>query len=260
MNTSHEGASGHPDCNRKIGEIFMHIEALRALTFFLTSAHRSIDEISRHLVLHTFRTYSASAIYLGEVERDGYLTLTSSFGFDEKYVLQWSRIPLTLNIPIVEAVRNSSEALCLTKEDFFANYPEVNSLGTVETNWESCVASSIQSKGVYMMVLNSVPKVNADFKCFLQTIGHLISLHLDEKKDHPEITAQSPMPRKGLTARQEMISDLLVKGFSNPYIAQEIGYSESLVRQETIIIYAAMRVSGRKELMNLLENQGAKLG
>jgi DNA-binding CsgD family transcriptional regulator len=186
------------------------------------------------------------------------LLLKSSFGFEEKYILQWSRIPLTLNIPIVEAVRNNSEALCLTKEVFFANYPEVNSLGTVETNWESCVASSIQSKGVYMLVLNSVPKVNADFKCFLQTIGHLISLHLDEERDHQESVVQSLLPRRELTPRQELISDLLVKGFSNPYIAQEIGYSESLVRQETIIIYAAMRVSGRKELMNLLEKQGAK--
>jgi DNA-binding NarL/FixJ family response regulator len=77
---------------------------------------------------------------------------------------------------------------------------------------------------------------------------------------HFENEAPSDSPRKALTSRQELIRDLLVKGFSNPYIAQEIGYSESLVRQETIIIYATMRVSGRKELMNLLESQGAKLG
>lgn len=238
----------------------MHIEAIGALTLYLASAKRTIDEICRHLVLHTFRAHSANAIYLGQVQKDGHLLMTSSFGFEEKYVSQWYRIPLTLNIPIVEAVRNTSEALFLTKKDFFANYPQVNSLGTVETNWESCVASSIQSKGVYMLIFNSVPKVDADFKCFLQTIGHLISLHLDEKSDRQEAVIQSPLPKKELTPRQEMIRDLLVKGFSNPYIAQEIGYSESLVRQETIIIYAAMRVSGRKELTNLLESQGAKLG
>lgn len=235
----------------------MHIEAIGALTLYLASAKRSIDEICRHLVLHTFRAHSASAIYLGQIQRDGHLLMKSSFGFEEKYILQWSRIPLTLNIPIVEAVRNNSEVLFLTKEDFFANYPQVNSLGTVETDWESCVASSIQSKGVYMLVFNTVPKVNEDFKCFVQTIGHLISLHLDEKSNHQEAVIQHPLPRKELTKRQEMIRDLLVKGFSNPYIAQEIGYSESLVRQETIAIYSAMRVSGRKELMNLLESQGA---
>ena len=223
----------------------------------MTSAERTIDEISQHLVLNTFRSHFASAIYLGKVQRDGHLVMKSSFGFEEKYVSQWSRIPLTLNIPIVEAVRNNSEALFLTKEDFFANYPQVNSLGTVEDNWESCVASAVQSKGVYMVVLNSVPKVDGDFTCFLQTIGHLISPHFDETSDYPDPVVQSSAPRKVLTPRQEMIRDLLVKGFSNPYIAQEIGYSESLVRQETIAIYSAMRVSGRKELMNLLENQGA---
>lgn len=235
----------------------MSIEAIGALTFYLASAKRSIDEICRHLVLHTFRSHSASAIYLGEVQRDGHLLMKSSFGFDEKYVSQWFRIPLTLNIPIVEAVRNDSEALFLTKEDFFTNYPQVNSLGAVETNWESVVASSIQSKVVYMLVFNSVPKVDADFNSFIKTIGHLISLRLDENSDIQETTVQSPLPRSELTPRQKMIHDLLVKGFSNPYIALEIGYSESLVRQETIVIYSTMRVSGRKELMNLLESQGA---
>jgi DNA-binding NarL/FixJ family response regulator len=111
-----------------------------------------------------------------------------------------------------------------------------------------------------MLVLNSVPEIDSDFKYCLQTIGHLISLHLHDSNLHFENEAPSDSPRKALTSRQELIRDLLVKGFSNPYIAQEIGYSESLVRQETIIIYATMRVSGRKELMNLLESQGAKLG
>jgi hypothetical protein len=236
----------------------MHIAEIGALTYFLASTPRSIDDICRYLVLHTFRSHAANAIYLGQVEKDGHLLMKSSFGFEEKYISQWERIPLALNVPIVEAVRNSSEALFLTKEEFFANYPQVNSLGIVGTDWESCVASSIQFEGAYMLVFNSVPKIDSDFKSFLQTIGHLISLHLHDSNLHFKNEALSNLPRKALTSRQELIRDLLVKGFSNPYIAQEIGYSESLVRQETIIIYSAMRVSGRKELMNLMESQGVR--
>ena len=233
----------------------MHIESIAELTFYLSSAKRSLDDICRYLVLHTFSEHSARAIYLGQVESDGHLVMKSSFGFEKQYISQWNRIPLTLNIPIVEAVRNSSDVLFLKKDEFFDKYPQVNSLGTVDKDWESCIASAIQANGAYMLVLNTVPKISGDFKCFMQSVGHLISLHLDEA--HFDVKGYEE-PRKGLaklTPRQELICSLLVKGFTNPHIAQEIGYSESLVRQETIAIYSAMRVSGRKELMNLMENQ-----
>jgi DNA-binding NarL/FixJ family response regulator len=42
---------------------------------------------------------------------------------------------------------------------------------------------------------------------------------------------------------------MLSKGATNSEIALEIGYSESLIRQETIEIYRTLGVSGRKELI-----------
>ena len=41
----------------------------------------------------------------------------------------------------------------------------------------------------------------------------------------------------------------MCKGFTNAQIAAEIGYSESLVRQETIQIFRILGVSGRKEII-----------
>jgi len=51
-----------------------------------------------------------------------------------------------------------------------------------------------------------------------------------------------------LTQRQEKILELLRAGKTNKSIAQNIGYSESLVRHETMIIYKKLRVEGRHEL------------
>jgi DNA-binding NarL/FixJ family response regulator len=50
-----------------------------------------------------------------------------------------------------------------------------------------------------------------------------------------------------------VILKLILKGLTNIQIGEEIGFSESLVRQESIAIYSALKVSGRKEL---LENAG----
>ena len=51
------------------------------------------------------------------------------------------------------------------------------------------------------------------------------------------------------TPRQEIIIKRLKSGLSNKAIALELGYSESLIRQETIAIYKIFNVAGRKELI-----------
>lgn len=52
-----------------------------------------------------------------------------------------------------------------------------------------------------------------------------------------------------LTSRQLVILHELRKGKTNSTIANDLDYSESLIRQETIEIYRKMNISGRKELM-----------
>jgi DNA-binding NarL/FixJ family response regulator len=51
-----------------------------------------------------------------------------------------------------------------------------------------------------------------------------------------------------LTQRQTTILESLKNGMTNKEIAELIGYSESLVRHETMIIYKKLRVEGRHQL------------
>jgi DNA-binding NarL/FixJ family response regulator len=55
---------------------------------------------------------------------------------------------------------------------------------------------------------------------------------------------------KKLTARQEKILDLMRSGLTNEDIAQKIGFSPSLVKQETMLIFSKLGISGRKDLTN----------
>jgi DNA-binding NarL/FixJ family response regulator len=41
---------------------------------------------------------------------------------------------------------------------------------------------------------------------------------------------------------------MLERGFNNAQIGLEIGYSESLVRQETVAIYRKLQVTGRQAM------------
>ena len=50
-----------------------------------------------------------------------------------------------------------------------------------------------------------------------------------------------------LTDRQMLILKMISEGRTNATIADVLGYSESLIRQETIKIYAKLHCSGRSE-------------
>jgi DNA-binding NarL/FixJ family response regulator len=81
-----------------------------------------------------------------------------------------------------------------------------------------------------------------------------VALHLirvRRLKEIPEFRRGKTSKPSGieLSSRQKVILEMLSKGATNSEIALEIGYSESLIRQETIEIYRTLGVSGRKELI-----------
>jgi DNA-binding CsgD family transcriptional regulator len=51
-----------------------------------------------------------------------------------------------------------------------------------------------------------------------------------------------------LTERQELVLELIQEGKTNRTIALSMGYSESLIRQETMVIYRKLGIEGRRDL------------
>lgn len=231
----------------------MYVKEISAFVNFLSQSRRTLDEICSYLIVVSFKIYAPRAIYVGEVTTDGFISMRSSFGFDPSYIGQWARIPLNVNIPITEAIANDRCILVPSRKDFLARFPEVKSLGTIDDDWKTCIAVPINSHGVYFLVLHSTPNMDGELEQFLRSIGSLILLHLREVGHKPFINITTAHEMKKLSERQELIKNLLSRGFTNPEIALKIGYSESLVRQETIAIYAHLGISGRRELIENIE-------
>lgn len=227
----------------------MYLEEITQLTNFISTSRRSVDDLCKHLVVNTFRSFSPRAIYVGQVDNGGHLVLKASFGFSVSYIEQFRRLPLTLNVPVIEAVRSEEIIHIESRDSFFEEYPDLKSLGTVDEDWNSAIAVPFQSIGAYFIVLHGSAEMNSNLKCFLRIIAHLISISLDEPIPVFKSRDDQTTKVKNLTPRQEIIKLLLAKGHTNAHIATEIGYSESLVRQETIAIYAALKISGREELI-----------
>jgi DNA-binding NarL/FixJ family response regulator len=90
-------------------------------------------------------------------------------------------------------------------------------------------------------------------KIFYIAIGSLLGLYSSQLPKALVLTAvdvkgKIDLPHIPLSDRQLVIADLLERGFNNAQIALEIGYSESLIRQETVAIYRKLEVTGRKAL------------
>ncbi len=140
-------------------------------------------------------------------------------------------------------------------EDFLNGYPILNQIENLSLDWEAVMAWPMLPFGVGFAMLDRVPTLDEQFEHYLRLTGAVIALHLLRNESGPEIpeyqsvTAKKSVPTS-LSNRQKVILEMLSKGATNSEIATEIGYSESLVRQETIEIYRILGVSGRKELIS----------
>lgn len=234
----------------------MFTKEMMGLSDFLAQSRRSLDELCEFLTVVTFSFLAPRALYIGEIANDGYIDLRSTYGFDEMSVARWSRIPMTVDIPLTKCISKDECLVIPSPKQFLKQYPDLKDLGNIDTDWKTSLAVPLQRRGAYFLVLHGEPTMSDEFEHLLRSVGNLILIHIRELGLPINNGAAKVSPVSQLTARQELIYNLLVHGYTNPEIAKDIGYSESLVRQETIAIYAFLGVSGRKEL---IRNDAAKV-
>jgi DNA-binding CsgD family transcriptional regulator len=225
------------------------------LSAYLAGGDPSGEEIAKHLVLKSFAELSPTALYLAELSDDGYLTPVAAFGFDRVALASWGKFPLAMQIPITDAVRNDRCILIDSAEQLLLRYPVIGEMEDVSYDWASVLALPMLPFGVAFAVFSSVPTWDQELELYLRLVGSVVALHLirqKSSKEIPEFSRRKTHKPSGvdLSNRQKVILEMLSKGATNSEIALEIGYSESLVRQETIEIYRSLGVSGRKELIS----------
>ena len=233
----------------------MFLKNAAELTAYLAGGDPSGEEITKHLVLKSFAELSPTALYVAELSDDGYLTPVAAFGFDKVALANWGKFPLAMQIPITDAVRNDRCILIDSAEQLLSRYPVIGEMEDVSYDWASVLALPMLPFGVAFAVLGSVPTWDEELELYLRLVGSVVALHLirqKNSKDIPEFSRRKTSRPNGLdlSSRQKVILEMLTKGSTNLEIALEIGYSESLVRQETIEIYRTLGVSGRKELIS----------
>ena len=231
----------------------MYLSEVERLARYLTGPGLTIPDVCQFLVLETFRYLKPSALLATEITEDGFLAPVGYFGLNKKTVQDWGNIPLSDDLPFTAAVKRD-EIILVEPSGLLEDYPALKKFGGIPESWDSHLVCPVLPFGVFSLTLNSVPKMDSEFELFIRTAGALATLHFTkfnfkvEQFNHNR--ASNGVKSLGeLSTRQLLIKGLIEKGFSNPAIAEEIGYSESLVRHETMAIYSILHVSGRKEIL-----------
>ena len=231
----------------------MYLKVVEKLARYLTSPGLTVPDVCKFLVLETFAHLKSSAVYVSEITEDGCLAPVGTFGLAKTVVAEWGNIPLSIEAPLTVSVR-TNQLVLIRREEAIEKFPiPIEYKGTPD-KWDSYVVTPILPFGAITLSLDLVPVIDPDLETFLRVAGALVSLfiqlpHVRVDPSSRKHSVSKSRKQRVLTERQILIKGLMEKGYTNPAIAEEIGYSESLVRQETMAIYSTLNISGRRELL-----------
>ena len=232
----------------------VNLESLIEMANYLTAAPRNFHEIAKHIALVTFADEYVQAIYIGLLEPDGSVHEVGRFGYSASDVEASITIPFRQSTPIRKVMKEKRALIYYNTPQLANEFPD-NHRYPSPPKWQSLLVIPIDDFGVLAIYFENRVEANPTQQLHWQMIGSLISLHISlsrksaeenfnlnhETTDHSDTT---------MTERQLVILKMIERGLTNAQIAQEVGYSESLIRQETVQIFRKLKVSGRKEILN----------
>jgi len=93
-----------------------------------------------------------------------------------------------------------------------------------------------------------------NYLIYVEFLGHFLSLYSRSHKSRNHqrsepVFSKSNWITQNLSLRQIQITEMIALGIGNRQIAKELGYSESLIRKETMVIFQYFGIKSRKELL-----------
>lgn len=208
--------------------------------------------LCEHLYLQTFSDLSPELISISEITSLATIRRLETFGTDLASHDFWKEVPLTLQAPVTESVRNSVVTVVNTLPHWPETYHDIKDVA-VHENFKTFIAFPILRMATPVGVIGIFTSKKIDLEpkleAFLVAIGNLISLTLFNHARDVAKPSHLPVPGtlQGLSERQLEILDLVAQQLTNAKIANCLGYSESTVRQETMKIFNYLGVEGRIE-------------
>ena len=243
---------------------FDYIGKVSELAEFIAHKSHAPEDVMRYLVLSTFLIVDVYCAVLTELTESGDLEVSEIFGSNKSAIdCFMTGKKLSDANPIAEVLRFGKISCIHNSPQWPSEYVDLNELKFTQKEI-TIICFPIEkfgSPGACITLLSSaLIYPNVELKAFLRAVSSLLSLYLykDELEDRIRNAADKIFQARfgrpkldnaptHLSDRQMLILRLISKHFTNTQIAEQIGYSESTVRQETVRIFAILVCSNRVE-------------
>ena len=176
-------------------------------------------------------------------------------GLDGLTLEQLPSVKLEENRPVSNVLRDmkmavyskedlASQNLQIVKESLNLSYRQ-----SEVTKWESAVAIPVGlNKGYSFLFRHDITQIDSALE-YLRLLEALLNTYESLVQKEAPTDSKKPILGQEFSNRQEEIFKLIKLGKTNLQIALVLGYSESLIRQETMTIYKKNGIGGRKEIL-----------
>lgn len=205
-----------------------------------------------HLVTYLSENFSLEdegcAVGVIQLARDGTLHCVAASGFVAHDPMAAKVHDIYSLRPTSRSVRDNKLKILSVEEmsPFLEYLPEAD-----RQRWRTGVTIPIGMALTYFFFLKEDATIIDDYFDFISMVAALLNRFESDLIDSKNQKGGNWFrgESKELTERESQIESFIKEGLTNAQIAERLGYSESLIRQETVSIYRKLGVSGRKELL-----------
>jgi DNA-binding CsgD family transcriptional regulator len=223
-----------------------HIEELAR---FLTSGSNNAAALSKHLVEKALKSFNLISCYFYRADVDNKLRFAGGHNIPDVIIEKWPEFDINSELPLAECVRNRDIIWLTGRDEWESQYPNMKDY-PLNQDLKTFINLPLQVEGhpIACLGLSSRSEINrnAELSSYLITVSGMVGLYA---QNLPEFRGarKAGISRQVLSRRQNNILNLIREKLTNREIGDELGYSESTIRQETMRIYEILSVANRRE-------------
>lgn len=188
-------------------------------------------------------------LYVSRLDSDGMVRYVGGFGVSNKDIHNWAEIPITLSWPTSDCIRQDELIWLIGQDELLLNYPDLAEFPQDEklaTLISLPIEVTFAPSAALGILVSEEIKPDPELISFIWAIAGLLGMYASHISGF-NIERNESISKEHFTRRQLTVLKLLREKLTNKQIADELGFSESTVRQETIRIYQILKVANRRE-------------
>ena len=214
------------------------------------------DELTRLLALRIFDSWSCETVMLFTVKAQGKLTLTSCYGVSDANVVHeivLSDHPALSSVLSKGGISWGESGARLGRLIPSSLHPSVRGAVVIAPLNRVTIPEQV----LILTFAQPLPE-NPASEPFVRAVVSLLELRLAMMggTDLRRSADENGEEHTGFSERQMLVLQGIRDGMTNRSIAEQLGFSESTIRQETLRIYQALGVNSRGDAVSVAQGEG----